>query len=113
MDDDDIQESGVLGEDGTTQQTTAQAHPASEEAPPPKPPRPMTEQQKNELMLKEAFPTVDGAVIKAVLSASRGRIESAFNALLGSSQLRLQRCVPANMPRRNVGPRRRQERASG
>lgn len=42
----------------------------------------MSEQQKNELILKEAFPAVDVPVIKAVLSASGGRIEQAFNALL-------------------------------
>ena len=34
------------------------------------------------LILKEAFPSVDAGVIKAVLSASRGQVESAFNALL-------------------------------
>lgn len=43
----------------------------------------MTEQQKNEHMLKEAFPSVEMAVVKAVLTASRGDIEAAFNALLG------------------------------
>ena len=32
--------------------------------------------------LKEAFPSVDDAVIRAVLRASSGRIDSAFNALL-------------------------------
>lgn len=42
----------------------------------------MTEQQKNQMMLKEAFPTLDEAVIKAVLTASGGRIDPAFNALL-------------------------------
>ncbi|CAK7203363.1 ubiquitin-binding protein cue5 [Sporothrix eucalyptigena] len=52
------------------------------EAAPPKPPRPMTEQQKNEQTLKEAFPDVDIAVVRAVLTASRGNIEAAFHALL-------------------------------
>lgn len=56
--------------------------PASDEPAPPKPPRPVTEQQKNEQTLKEAFPAVDLAVIKAVLTASRGNIEAAFHALL-------------------------------
>ncbi|KJR86958.1 CUE domain containing protein [Sporothrix schenckii 1099-18] len=56
--------------------------PAADEAAPPKPPRPLTEQQKNEQTLKEAFPAVDAAVIKAVLTASRGNIEAAFHALL-------------------------------
>lgn len=58
------------------------AAPAADEPAPPKPPRPLTEQQKNEQTLKEAFPTVDLAVVKAVLTASRGNIESAFHALL-------------------------------
>jgi hypothetical protein len=51
--------------------------------PPPKPQRPSTETQTNELILKEAFPTVDDGVIKAVLRASGGKVEPAFNALLG------------------------------
>lgn len=58
---------------------------ASQEVPPPKPPRPVTEQQKNEAILKEAFPSIDAAVIKAVLIASRGQVDPAFNALLGMS----------------------------
>ena len=52
------------------------------EAAPPKPPRPMTEQQKNVQTLKDAFPGVDIAVVRAVLTASRGNIEAAFHALL-------------------------------
>lgn len=55
---------------------------AEEPAPPPKPPRPLTEQQKAEQTLKDAFPTVEAPVIKAVLTASRGNVESAFHALL-------------------------------
>lgn len=58
---------------------------ASDEAPPPKPPRPTTEQQKNEAILKEAFPGIEASVIKAVLIASGGRIDPAFNALLAMS----------------------------
>ena len=97
MDDDDVQEQGTLTvEDGaapkstattpppggaTAANTTAAAAP-SDDVPPPKPPRPVSEAQKAQQMLKEAFPTVDDAVIRAVLSASGGRIESAFNALL-------------------------------
>lgn len=42
----------------------------------------MTEAQRNQQTLKEAFPSIDNAVIKAVLTASGGRIEAAFNALL-------------------------------
>lgn len=97
MDDDDVQEQGTLAvEDGGAAKsstttttppaggaagTTAAAAP-SDDVPPPKPPRPVSEAQKNQQMLKEAFPSVDDAVIRAVLSASGGRIESAFNALL-------------------------------
>jgi hypothetical protein len=95
MDDDDVQESGVLGDDGaapakppTTTPTTAPGATSSTgitgstEAPPPKPPRPVSEQQQNEQVLKEAFPSIDGTVIRAVLRASRGQVEPAFNALL-------------------------------
>ncbi|EPE03180.1 cue domain-containing protein [Ophiostoma piceae UAMH 11346] len=86
--------SGEAAASGTTTPTTAAnaalkttvedeaAAPAAEEPAPPKPPRPLTEQQKNEQTLKEAFPTVDFAVVKAVLTASRGNIEAAFHALL-------------------------------
>lgn len=99
MDDDDVQESGVLtggADDTTTKSTNAPAtgaatsatatanssSPASGEVPPPKPPRPSTETQRNEQILKEAFPSIDMPIIKAVLTASRGQIEPAFNALL-------------------------------
>lgn len=50
--------------------------------PPAKPPRPLSPQQQAELTLAEAFPTVEPGVIKAILIASRGDIEPAFNALL-------------------------------
>lgn len=110
MDDDDIQDTGVLGGDNaatttatTTTTTTTTGQPDTtasttapvgttkppaptvedEDAPPAKPPRPLTEAQKNQAILKEAFPSVDGNVIKAVLSASKGQVEPAFNALLG------------------------------
>ncbi|KAH7133321.1 hypothetical protein B0J13DRAFT_98219 [Dactylonectria estremocensis] len=84
MDDDDVQEASLLGDDGaaTTAAATSNAPVSTTEVPPPKPPRPLTEAQKNELILKEAFPTVDIGVIKAVLRASSGRVEPAFNALL-------------------------------
>lgn len=54
-----------------------------QETPPPKPPRPANPQVQAEATLKEAFPTIDIAVIKAVLRASGGSVEPAFNALLG------------------------------
>ncbi|KAF3070590.1 CUE domain-containing protein 5 [Daldinia childiae] len=91
MDDDDIQDTGILGDDNahqtTANATSTAANPptASEETAPPKPPRPVTEQQKNELILKEAFPSIELPVIKAVLIASGGQIDPAFNALLAMS----------------------------
>ncbi|KAF5598441.1 CUE domain-containing protein [Fusarium pseudocircinatum] len=94
LDDDDVQESGVLDSNTTpaaatnttpTQaqaQTQTQAPTPTNETAPPKPPRPVSEAQKNETILKEAFPTVELSVIKAVLRASGGRVEPAFHALL-------------------------------
>lgn len=73
MEDDDV---SVLSPD-------ASSTVASDQAPPPKPPRPLSPQQQAENTLKEAFPSVDTAVVKAVLIASGGRVEPAFNALLG------------------------------
>ncbi|KAI1328623.1 hypothetical protein F5Y16DRAFT_368898 [Xylariaceae sp. FL0255] len=89
MDDDDVPETGVLNSSGddTARAPNATAPPtaADDETPPARPPRPLTEQQKNEQILKEAFPSIDAAVIKAVLAASGGQIDPAFNALLGMS----------------------------
>ena len=45
--------------------------------------RPVKPQQDAEATLKEAFPNIDVAVVKAVLTASGGKVEPAFNALLG------------------------------
>jgi CUE domain len=97
MDDDDVQDAGVLGDNTTTTTTTQPtltnsstaapgkppAPTVEDETPPTKPPRPQTEAQKNEGILKEAFPSVDASVIKAILRASGGKVEPAFNALLG------------------------------
>jgi hypothetical protein len=54
-------------------------------APPPKPPRPMSPRAKAEATLIEAFPSIDIKVVKAVLVASNGKVEPAFNALLGEA----------------------------
>lgn len=82
--DDEFQETGVT----SAPSPSAPAQPAqptdAAEAAPPKPPRPLSPRQQAENTLKEAFPTVDAAVIKAVLVASDGNVERAFHALLGS-----------------------------
>lgn len=83
MSDDDVQETGIIG-DGTVSPMLGSRQNSEGPSPPPKPPRPMSEAQKNQIILKEAFPTVEDGVIRAVLSASGGRVEPAFNALLGA-----------------------------
>ena len=45
----------------------------------------MSLREQAELTLREAFPSIDAGVVRAVLTASRGEIEPAFNALLGMS----------------------------
>ncbi len=77
-----MQENTALGTD-----TNATRQPTVEDAPPAKPPRPLSPQQQAENTLKEAFPSIDAAVVKAVLTASGGRVEPAFNALLGTYTL--------------------------
>lgn len=52
---------------------------------PPKPPRPMDPREQATNTLKEAFPSIETSVIKAVLAASGYQVEPAFNALLGKS----------------------------
>lgn len=79
MDDDDVQESGTLAHDAPAVSRNATV----EDEAPAKPPRPLSPQQQAENTLKEAFPSIDAAVVKAVLMASGGRVEPAFNALLG------------------------------
>jgi hypothetical protein len=55
------------------------------EIPPTKPPRPISAQQQAENTLIEAFPGIDAKVVKAVLVASGGKVEPAFNALLSTT----------------------------
>ncbi|KJZ77100.1 hypothetical protein HIM_03421 [Hirsutella minnesotensis 3608] len=99
MDDDDVQESGIVGEDGTTRIASGTTPPAaSTDAAPPKPPRPHNEAQTNVLILKEAFPSVEEAVIKAVLRASGGQVEPAFNALLEMTDPDAVRNEPDDVP---------------
>lgn len=82
MDDDDVQEPGVLGNDTPLNPKAATV----EDEAPPKPPRPLSPQQQSEQTLREAFPSIDAAIVKAVLTASGGRVEPAFNALLGTQR---------------------------
>jgi CDK inhibitor PHO81 len=83
MDDDDVQETGALSGDVPVS-TPAHGTGVAEAAPPPKPPRPLSPYAQAETTLKEAFPTIDEAIVKAVLVASGGRVDPAFNALLGT-----------------------------
>lgn len=64
------------------------------ETPPPKPPRPMSPQQQAQATLQEAFPSIDAAVVRAVLVASGGQIEPAFTALLSKCH---QEALPATV----------------
>lgn len=74
----------------------------TEEIPPSKPPRPVSPHQQAEITLIEAFPTIDTKVVKAVLAASGGKVEPAFNALLGMSDpdFRLEDAQPPPQPPR-------------
>lgn len=111
MDDDDVQDSGIVGDDTskTTPAAASTTAATSDETPPTKPPRPLTEAQKNEAILKEAFPGIDATVIRAVLTASRGQIDPAFNALLemtdpDAAQREPSEEAPPPQPPRPSGP---------
>lgn len=119
LDDDDVQETGIIGEDGSTTTTapatsTTKPLPATVEDEPPKPPakpqRQPTEAQTNEMILKEAFPGVEIGVIKAVMRASGGQVEPAFNALLemtdpDSAKNEPEEAAPPPQPPRPTGQR--------
>lgn len=84
--------------------------PVAAEAAPPKPPRPSGETQKTEDILKEAFPSIDISVVKAVLRASGGKIDPAFNALLGMCRVTPHRLPKtANKAPLLTGPRYRND----
>ncbi|OKP01392.1 hypothetical protein PENSUB_7382 [Penicillium subrubescens] len=84
--DDEPQESGVTSTSNNAPSTQQAQQTATETPPaaPPKPPRPMSPREQSVNTLKEAFPTVELAVVKAILNASNWNVERAFNALLGS-----------------------------
>ncbi|KAL8721109.1 MAG: hypothetical protein Q9225_002132 [Loekoesia sp. 1 TL-2023] len=71
---------------------------SGEDVAPPKPPRPINPLQQAENTLKEAFPSIDPSVVKAVLRASGGNVEPAFNALLEMSDPDAQRNEPTPPP---------------
>ncbi|CAI6228745.1 unnamed protein product [Periconia digitata] len=76
------------------------------EIPPAKPPRPANPQQQAENTLIEAFPGIDAKVVKAVLVASGGKVEPAFNALLSMSDPSFQaEEAPPPQPPRPTQPR--------
>ena len=80
MDFDSDQEVGITSSDKSPNP------PPKDYLPPPaKPPRPLSPREQAEQTLREAFPSIDAGVIKAVLTASSGNVEPAFNALLGMS----------------------------
>jgi hypothetical protein len=93
MDFDDEQEAGPLSSQGHEPSPASALSPrprvsfqtGHDEIPPTKPPRPASPMQQAENTLIEAFPTIDTQVVKAVLRASGGKVEPAFNALLGMS----------------------------
>lgn len=82
LDFDDDQETSHAAEPTAQAPAATKTVTFQEETPPPKPPRPMSAQQQAENTLKEAFPSTDEKVIRAVLLASGGQVEPAFNALL-------------------------------
>ncbi|KAH7116195.1 hypothetical protein B0J11DRAFT_539419 [Dendryphion nanum] len=79
------------------------------EIPPPKPPRPLSPQQQAENTLIEAFPSIDSKVVKAVLVASGGKVEPAFNALLSMSDPNFENETPPPQPPRPTQQQRPQQ----
>lgn len=80
--DDEPQETGIVQAASSTP-----AQQTGRDGPPPKPPRPLSPQQEAENTLREAFPTIEAKVVKAVLVASGWNVEQAFHALLGACVL--------------------------
>ncbi|KAB8339160.1 hypothetical protein FH972_022094 [Carpinus fangiana] len=118
--DDDQQESGVVAKDGIETPTkpprTSSLKPdrnvrfeEGDEAPPPKPPRPNSPNTEAMTTLKEAFPDIEPKVIHAVLVASGGQVEPAFNALLGMSDPNFQEDAPPPQPPRPSQQRQQEQ----
>ncbi|KAK7204454.1 hypothetical protein BZA70DRAFT_296226 [Myxozyma melibiosi] len=78
----------VTKEQQPASQETTELHLADEiedENPPPPPPRPLSPFSQAQKTLEEAFPSIEKSVVKAVLIASGGHVDPAFNALLSMS----------------------------
>ncbi|KAF5117627.1 hypothetical protein DV452_002281 [Geotrichum candidum] len=69
-------------ENESSPENTAAKKDSEEPQPPPQPPRPLSEFQKSQLTLTEAFPSVEANVVRAVLIAASGQVDPAFNGLL-------------------------------
>jgi hypothetical protein len=83
LDFDSDQEGGGTATPTGAKADSAPRPPPKDEVPPAKPPRPVDPRVQAEATLREAFPGVEPGVVKAVLAASGGQVEPAFNALLG------------------------------
>lgn len=96
-----LDSTGVLNESTPTAPAAPSSILSDEQPPPPKPPRPLSAREQAEKTLGEAFPSIDAAVIKAVLTAGGGNVESAFDALLGMTDPESQQNAspPAKPPR--------------
>ncbi|KAI9928547.1 hypothetical protein AWENTII_000620 [Aspergillus wentii] len=101
--DDEPQESGLASAPSAPSQR------GTTEAAPPKPPRPLSPKQQAESTLKEAFPTVDASVVKAVLVASNWNVEQAFHALLGMTDPNAQEDLAPPKPPRPSATQRQLE----
>lgn len=119
--DDDQQETGIIQNntsipDETSDRRTSRSQSrvrfadGGDETPPAKPPRPISPNVQAENTLIEAFPDIDHKVIKAVLAASGGQVEPAFNALLGMSDPEaVQEAPPPPKPPRPTAQQRQLE----
>lgn len=73
-------------------------------APPPKPKRPQSPFSEACLTLKEAFPDADDNMIRALIVASNGQMENAFNGMLAFSDPSLKPDFSAAHHPRGGGP---------
>lgn len=103
--DDDAADSPSTTPAKTSNPSSAPQPGFGEDIAPPKPPRPLSPQQQAENTLRDAFPSIEASVVKAVLRASGGKVEPAFNALLGMSDPdAVEPAPPPQPPRRQQSP---------